>query len=213
MPPFSQTIDQEGWLVRNHWLIRAGELCHASWVSCLQEAASRPDPALLWADLQAQAAANRLGVDLLQELLQIEGEARLLSYLQHVQDHAAAIVRRLLDGFENRGFQVELDNGACLNLAVRMDRDQRSATLDFSGTSAQGDHNFHAPLAVTKAAVLYVLRCLVDEPIPLNAGCFLPLTLVVPEGSLLNPKPPAAVVAGNVRPLKRFATCCLPVSV
>ena len=153
---------------------------------------------LLWADLQAQAAANRLGVDLLQELLQIEGEARLLSYLQHVQDHAAATVRRLLDGFENRVFQVALDNGACLKLAVRTDPDQRSATLDFSGTSAQGDHNFNAPLAVTKAAVLYVLRCLVDEPIPLNAGCFLPLTLVVPEGSLLNPKPPAAVVAGNV---------------
>ena len=199
MPPFSQTIDQEGWLVRNHWLIRAGELCHASWVACLQEAAIPPrDLALLWADLQAQSAANHLGVDLLQELLQIEGEARLLCYLQHVQDHAAATVRRLLDGFQDRAFQVELDNGACLTLAVRMDREQRSATLDFSGTSAQGYHNFHAPLAVTKAAVLYVLRCLVDEPIPLNAGCFLPLTLLVPEGSLLNPRPPAAVVAGNV---------------
>ena len=199
MPPFSTTIDQEGLLLRNHWLVRAGELCRQEWESCLEGAAVPPRaPELLWADLQAQAAANHLGVALLQELLLIEGGARLRSYLQHVQDHAATTVGRLLDRFQDQVCEVKLDNGACLKLALRIDRAQRRATLDFSGTSAQGHHNFHAPLAVTKAAVLYVLRCLVDEPIPLNAGCFLPLTLLVPEASLLNPKPPAAVVAGNV---------------
>ena len=130
--------------------------------------------------------------------MQLEGRQRVQAYLQHVQDHAADTVRRLIGRFQDRTFEVDLDNGARLQLAVEVDRKRQQASLNFSGTSSQGQHNFHAPLAVTKAAVLYVIRCLVEEPIPLNAGCFRPLTLVVPEGTLLNPRPPAAVVAGNV---------------
>ena len=199
MPPFSTSIEQEGLLVRNHWLSAGGTPDRQGWNQCLQGLRSPPrDPELLWADLQAQAAANYLGMELFGQLLQLEGPRRVGRYLRHVQDHAAATVQRLIGRFQNRTFEVQLDNGARLKLALQVDHKRQQAVLDFTGTSAQSTHNFHAPLAVTKAAVLYVIRCLVEEPIPLNAGCFRPLTLVVPEGSLLNPRSPAAVVAGNV---------------
>ena len=199
MPPFSKRISEEGLLVRNRWLVRQGVLDQDGWGELLRHQPIPPRaPDLLWADLQAQVAANYLGVQLLQTLLEAEGRARVGLYFQHVQDHAANTVRRLIDRLQDRHCEVQLDNGAWLRLALRVERHCRQAVLDFSGSSLQGDHNFHAPLAVTKAAVLYVLRCLVEEPIPLNAGCFQPLTLVVPEGCLLNPRPPAAVVAGNV---------------
>lgn len=199
MPPFSSSIKEEGLLVRNHWLTAGGTPDRTGWNQCLQGLSAPPrDPELLWADLQAQAAANRLGTELVDQLLQLEGHQRVRRYLQHVQDHAAQTVQRLIGRFEDRAFEVELDNGAKLKLALTVDRKRQQALLDFSGTSPQGTHNFHAPLAVTKAAVLYVIRCLVEEPIPLNAGCFRPLTLIVPEDSLLNPSAPAAVVGGNV---------------
>ena len=199
MPPFSQHIQQEGLRLR-HWpLVRAGQLDRQSWAGRLaQEPIPPRAPELLLADLQAQVAANRLGVELLEALVAREGQERVSRYMHHVQDHAAAAVEALLPGLEDRSFQVVLDNGARLQLDLQVDRDNRRAHLDFSGSSAQGTHNFHAPLAVTKAAVLYVMRCLVEEPIPLNSGCFRPLTLTVPTGSLLNPTTPAAVVAGNV---------------
>ena len=199
MPPFSEHIEQEGLRLR-HWpLVRAGRLDRQSWARRLaQEPIPPRAPELLLADLQAQVAANRLGVELLEALVARDGQERVSRYMQHVQDHAAAAVEALLPGLEDRSFAVVLDNGARLQLALQVDRDNRRAHLDFSGSSAQGTHNFHAPLAVTKAAVLYVMRCLVEEPIPLNAGCFRPLTLTVPAGSLLNPMAPAAVVAGNV---------------
>lgn len=199
MPPFSTRISEEGLLVRNWWLVRHGVLDQEGWRELLSRQSIPPRaPDLLWADLQAQVAANHLGVQLFETLLQAEGHARVGLYLQHVQDHAASSVRRLIDRLKDRHCEVQLDNGAWLRLALRVQRHRCQAVLDFSGSSPQGDHNFQAPLAVTKAAVLYVLRCLMEEPIPLNAGCFKPLTLIVPEGCLLNPRSPAAVVAGNV---------------
>ncbi|KZR89177.1 hydantoinase B/oxoprolinase family protein [Synechococcus sp. MIT S9508] len=199
MPPFSSSIEEEGLLVRNHFLNPRGTPDRSAWNKCLEGVSSPPrDPELLWADLQAQAAANYLGTELFDQLLQLEGRQRVRRYLQHVQDHAARSVQRLIGCFEDRTFEVALDNGAKLKLALTVDRKRQQVLLDFRGTSPQGTHNFHAPLAVTKAAVLYVIRCLVQEPIPLNAGCFRPLTLIVPEDSLLNPSAPAAVVGGNV---------------
>ena len=199
MPPFSRTIDDEGLLLRNWSLLRGGILNRKEWDKILTAQRQPPRaPDVLWADLQAQVAANRLGVDQLERLMACEGSCRVNSYMRFVQDHAAEVVRRVISRLTDQHFRVELDHGAHLALAVHVDHKARTACLDFSGTSPQGAHNFHAPLAVTKAAVLYVLRCLVDESIPLNAGCFEPLTLIVPKGSLLNPIPPAAVVAGNV---------------
>ena len=199
MPPFSTHIEQEGLRLR-HWpLVRDGQLDRAAWIERLgQEALPPRSPDVLLADLQAQVAANRLGVRMLEDLVAREGLSRVSSYMEHVQVHAAAAVSSLLAGLESRQFVVSLDNGATLALDLQVDQRQGRAQLDFSASSPQGSHNFHAPLAVTKAAVLYAMRCLVDEPIPLNAGCFRPLQLTVPSGSLLNPQAPAAVVAGNV---------------
>ena len=199
MPPFSQRIDDEGLRLRHWSLVRHGQFDGAAWDRRLALETPTPRcPEVLLADLQAQAAANRLGVELLEALVEREGLARVSDYMRYVQDHAAAAVEALLEQVSDQQFAVELDNGAELRLALRVDQKKRRAHFDFTGSSPQGDHNFHAPLAVTKAAVLYVMRCLVKEPIPLNAGCFRPLTLTVPPGSVLNPQPPAAVVAGNV---------------
>ena len=199
MPPFSREIGEEGLRLRNWSLLRGGVLDVDGWNAILSAERQSPrSPDVLWADLQAQAAANLLGVDYLEQLMLREGPSRVSRYMRFVQTHAAETVRRVISRLVDQQFSVELDHGGRLELALHVDHKARTACLDFTGTSPQGDHNFHAPLAVTKAAVLYVLRCLVDESIPLNAGCFEPLTLIVPEGSLLNPLPPAAVVAGNV---------------
>ena len=199
MPPFSQCIDDEGLRLR-HWpLVRRGGLDRLAWERRLaQERIPPRSPDVLLADLQAQVAANQLGVKLLEELVAREGLDKVTDYMDHVQSHAATAVETLLADLDDRCFEVGLDNGTRLHLELTVDAVRRHAHLDFSGSSPQGSHNFHAPLAVTKAAVLYVMRCLVDQPIPLNAGCFRPLTLTVPEGSVLNPAEPAAVVAGNV---------------
>ena len=199
MPPFSQTIADEGLRLRQWPLVREGRLQLEAWQQRLAQEPQPPrSPELLLADLQAQVAANQLGLQQLEALMATSGVELVQRYMGFVQSNAAAAVRRVLLTLEDRQFDVELDNGARLQLAISVDRSAGRARLDFSGTSVQGSHNFHAPLAVTKAAVLYAFRALVPEPIPLNAGCFEPLDLVVPKGCLLNPEPPAAVVAGNV---------------
>jgi 5-oxoprolinase (ATP-hydrolysing) len=118
--------------------------------------------------------------------------------MKHVQDNAEEAVRRVVGALRNGSFAYEMDNGAVVRVSIAVDRAARSATIDFTGTSPQQPNNFNAPSAVCKAAVLYVFRTLVDDEIPMNAGCLKPLTIVIPEGSMLNPRYPAAVVAGNV---------------
>jgi len=120
------------------------------------------------------------------------------AYMGHVQDNAEEAVRRVIGALRDGAFAVDLDNGARISVAVKVDAAARSATIDFTGTSAQLDNNFNAPSAVCMAAVLYVFRTLVDDDIPLNAGCLKPLRVVIPPGSMLNPRPPASVVSGNV---------------
>jgi len=126
------------------------------------------------------------------------GRAVVAAYMGHVQDNAERAVRRVIDALEDGAAAIRMDNGAQIQAAIRVDKAARSAVIDFSGTSPQLPNNFNAPSSVARAAVLYVFRCLVGDQIPLNEGCLKPLELIIPEGCLLNPKYPAAVVAGNV---------------
>jgi 5-oxoprolinase (ATP-hydrolysing) len=129
------------------------------------------------------------------------------AYMSHVQDNAEASVRRVLGALSDGSYDYEMDSGAHIRVAIRVDRGKREATIDFTGTSAQQSTNFNAPSAVCKAAVLYVFRTLVDDEIPMNAGCLKPLTIVIPEGSMLSPRYPAAVVAGNVETSQAITDC------
>ncbi|MEB3352797.1 MAG: hydantoinase B/oxoprolinase family protein, partial [Cyanobacteriota bacterium] len=176
MPAFSRSIAEEGLLLDNLPFVQAGRFDEATW---RQRLAAGPwpvrNPDQLLADLRAQVAANQLGVDQLQQLIASHGLAEVLAYAGHGQRQAAAAVRRALARLRDGSFRLDLDGGGRIAVAIRVDQQAGRARLDFSGTSPQRPDNFNAPLAVTKAAVLYVFRCLVGEPIPLNAGCLQPL--------------------------------------
>ena len=206
MPAFSRHIDEEGLLLHNAFFLAAGVLDDTCWRQRLADG-SHPvrNPDQLLADLQAQVAANQLGIRELERLVARNGLEEVQTYMGHVQTNAAASVRRALARLCSGRAGVELDDGHRLQVAVQIDHATGSARIDCSGTSRQHPGNLNAPLAITKAVVLYVFRCLVGETIPLNAGCFEPLELVVPEGTMLHPLPPAAVVAGNVETSQALA--------
>jgi 5-oxoprolinase (ATP-hydrolysing) len=199
MPPFSTTIEEEGVLLDNFLLVRAGKLREPELLTLLREGAyPARNPAQTIADLRAQVAANEKGVQELRAMVTHFGRATVAAYMKHVQDNAEESVRRVITALKDGEFMLDLDNGARIVVKLTVHAQQREATIDFSGTSAQLPNNFNAPKAVTMAAVLYVFRTLVDDDIPLNAGCLKPLHVIVPEGCMLNPRHPAAVVAGNV---------------
>jgi 5-oxoprolinase (ATP-hydrolysing) len=150
------------------------------------------------ADLMAQTAANAVGATELKKLVLHYGLNTVYAYMGFIQDSAEESVRKVIDGLQDGAFSYELDSAAVINLQIKINHVKRSAKIDFSGTSEQQATNFNAPGAITRAAVLYVFRCLVNDDIPLNAGCMKPLEVIVPKGSMLNPNYPAAVVAGNV---------------
>jgi 5-oxoprolinase (ATP-hydrolysing) len=150
------------------------------------------------ADFRAQVAANQKGVEELRKMVAHFGLDVVRAYMGHVQDNAEEAVRRVISALRNGSYELKLDNGAVINVAVRVNAAERSAEIDFSGTSGQLDNNFNAPSAVCMAAVLYVFRTLVNDDIPLNAGCLKPLHVIIPPGSMLNPHYPASVVSGNV---------------
>lgn len=199
MPANSRTIEEEGILFDNWLLVEGGRFREAQTLSLLTDAPypSR-NPATNLADLRAQIAANQKGVDEVARMIGNFGLDVVQAYMRHVQDNAEEAVRRVIDTLEEGEFAYPTDSGAVIRVRVRVDREARSATVDFTGTSPQLATNFNAPFAVVNAAVLYVFRTLVAEDIPLNDGCLRPLRIVVPSGSLLAPEPPAAVVAGNV---------------
>ena len=199
MPPFSTRIEEEGVQINNFKLVEAGRLREAEMVALLQsgEYPSR-NPAQNMADLKAQIAANEKGVQELRRMVEQFGLDVVQAYMRHVQDNAEESVRRVITRLKDGAFTLPLDNGAQILVAVRVNAAERTAEIDFTGTSAQLPNNFNAPRAVCMAAVLYVFRSLVDDDIPLNAGCLKPLKVIIPQGSMLNPNPPASVVAGNV---------------
>ncbi|HSN40976.1 MAG TPA: hydantoinase B/oxoprolinase family protein [Burkholderiales bacterium] len=199
MPPGSRHIDEEGVLIDNFLLVENGRFREPE-TRALFSGARHPARNIEQnlADLRAMIAANQKGVAELGRMVAHFGLETVRAYMRHVQDHAEESVRRVIGVLKDGAFSYEMDNGAVIKAAIRIDRAARSAVIDFTGTSPQLDNNFNAPSAVTMAAVLYVFRTLVGEDIPLNAGCLKPLKVVIPAGSMLNPHHPAAVVAGNV---------------
>ena len=225
MPPFSTHIDEEGVQIQNFKLVERGVLREAEMVQLLQSGAhpSR-NPAQNIADLKAQIAANEKGVQELRRMVEQFGLDVVNAYMQHVQNNAEESVRRAITrlarhfsevavhdtagvvqgvelekaGSHRRHFVLPLDNGAQIEVSMRIEAERRAVVIDFTGTSVQQSNNFNAPRAVCMAAVLYVFRTLVDDDIPLNAGCLKPIEVIIPPGSMLNPHPPASVVAGNV---------------
>ncbi|MEO5374230.1 MAG: hydantoinase B/oxoprolinase family protein [Alphaproteobacteria bacterium] len=199
MPPDSRTVGEEGVLIEDLLLVEGGRLREAE-VLALLGSGPHParEPTRNLADLKAQIAANAQGVQDLRRMVEHYGLEVVRAYMRHVQDNAAQSVRRVVERLRDGSFAVEMDDGAIIRVAVRVDRVRRRAVVDFTGTSAQSPGNQNAPRAITRAAVMYVFRTLVDDPIPLNEGCLEPVDIIVPPGSLLDPRPPAAVVAGNV---------------
>lgn len=199
MPPGSRTVMEEGVLIDNFKLVEKGEMRAEALRELLS---SGPYPARNieqnLADLRAQIAANEKGVQELQRMVQSFGLDVVQAYMQHVQDNAEESVRRVIDVLQDGEFYYELDNGAHIQVAVRVNKAERSAVVDFTGTSEQLSSNFNAPKAVCMAAVLYVFRTLVNDEIPMNQGCLKPIEVIIPAGSMLNPTYPAATVAGNV---------------
>ena len=208
MPSNSQTIDHEGVLLDNFHLVKEGEFQEPQLVHHLSTAkypARNPQQNI--ADLKAQVAANERGQ---QELLKMIGQFGMdvvQAYMQHVKDNAEECVRRAIAKLKPSSFSYSMDHGAEVKVAISVDSESRSAVVDFSGSSAQLQNNFNAPAAVCKAAVLYVFRTLVEDDIPLNDGCLKPIEIILPEKSMLNPVPPAAVVAGNVETSQCITDC------
>ncbi|WP_336800563.1 hydantoinase B/oxoprolinase family protein [Kaistia sp. MMO-174] len=199
MTPRATTVDEEGVLIDNFVLVDQGRFREAELVELLTD---HPYPVRNVtqniADLKAQIAANQKGVQELRRMVEHFGLDVVTAYMGHVQDNAAESVRRMLGSLRDSEFAVETDQGAVIRVKIRVDREKREATVDFTGTSPQQKTNFNAPEPVTRAAVLYAFRVMVEGDIPMNAGCLRPIHIIIPEGSMLAPRYPAAVVAGNV---------------
>ena len=199
MPPDSRSIVQEGVLVDNELLVDEGHFREIEMRSLLGSGewpARNPDRNL--SDLKAQLAACVRGAEVLAQTAREYGPEVVAAYMNHVLANAEESVRRLLGRLDDGEFDYEMDNGAHVRVKITVDKASRSATFDFTGTSDQLSDNFNAPFSIVRAASLYVVRTLIDDAIPMNDGCLRPIKLVVPEGSMLNPSYPAAVVAGNV---------------
>jgi 5-oxoprolinase (ATP-hydrolysing) len=199
MPAASTRVEQEGVLIDNWLLVSGARLREAETMNLLASAEypSR-DPATNLADLRAQIAANEKGIAELHKMVGHFGLDVVQAYMGHVQRNAADAVRRVITALHDGGYEYELDNGAKVKVTVTVNRADRTAGIDFTGTSAQLADNFNAPSSVAMAAVLYVFRTLVDDDIPLNSGCLHPLNVIIPPGTMLSPEYPAAVAAGNV---------------
>ena len=198
-PADSTTIDEEGLILDNLQIVAEGRFLEEKVREVLASGpwpARNPDQNI--ADLRAQVAACERGAAELARIVEYYGLEVVHAYMGHVADNAEEMVRRVIDALDDGSYRSELDDGSVICVRISVDREGRSAVVDFTGTSGQHPGNFNAPVAVCRSAVLYVFRCMVDDAIPLNAGCLRPLELVVPDPSMLSPHPPAAVIAGNV---------------
>jgi len=208
MSPRATTIEEEGVYIDNFKMVDRGRFREKE-LYALLEGAKYParNPLQNVNDLKAQIAANAKGVRELQKMIANFGLDVVRAYMGHVQDNAAESVRRVLDRLHDSEFSYEMDQGTVIKVKISVDKNKREATVDFTGTSPQQNTNFNAPAPVTRAAVLYVFRVMVDDEIPMNAGCLKPINIVVPERSMLAPEFPAAVVAGNVETSQAVTNC------
>ncbi len=199
MSPNATTIEEEGVYIDNFKVVDRGRFREQALYDLLNGAKYPARNALQNVnDLKAQIAANEKGVQELRKMVAQFTLPVVKAYMQHVQDNAAESVRRVLDRLHDAGFEYEMDQGTWIRVKISVDKEKREATVDFTGTSPQQATNFNAPEPVTRAAVLYVFRVMVDDDIPMNAGCLRPIRIVIPKQSMLSPEYPAAVVAGNV---------------
>jgi 5-oxoprolinase (ATP-hydrolysing) len=208
MPPHSRTIDEEGAHLDRMLLVRGGRFLESELRGVLTRGAypaRNPDQNV--ADLKAQVAACEKGIQELRRMVAMFGLDTVEAYMGHVQANAEAAVRQVIGALKDGAFVCKMDDGSQIQVKISVDQAEGTATIDFTGTSPQVDTNFNAPLPVVRAAVLYVFRCLVADDIPLNAGCLIPLELIVPAGCMLNPSKPAAVVAGNVETSQAVVDC------
>jgi 5-oxoprolinase (ATP-hydrolysing) len=208
MTPRATTVDEEGVLIDNFRLVDRGRFREKELTELLTD---HPWPCRNVgqniADLKAQIAANERGVQELRRMIEHYGLAVVRAYMGHVQDNAAESVRRVIEALRDSSFSVDTDQGATIKVKITVDKAKREATVDFTGTSREQKTNFNAPEPVTRAAVLYCFRVMVESDIPMNAGCLRPIRVVIPEGSMLSPRYPAAVVAGNVETSQNVTDC------
>ena len=199
MPPDARTVEEEGILFDNFMLVDGGRFLESELRAHLGSGrwpARNPDQNV--ADLKAQIAAGEKGIQEVRRMIEDFGLDVVHAYMKHVQDNAEEQVRRVIDVMRDGAFELPMDDGSVIRVRIAFDKARREATVDFTGTSPQRPNNFNAPSAVARSAVLYVFRCLVEDAIPLNEGCLKPINIVIPEDSMLAPKYPAAVAAGNV---------------
>jgi len=208
MSPNATTIEQEGVLFDNFKLVDRGRFREKELLAALTGAKyPARNPVQNINDIKAQMAANEKGVAELRKMVQHFTLPVVKAYMQHVQDNAAESVRRVIDRLHDSEFSYEMDQGTVIKVKITVDKKKREATVDFTGTSEQQPTNFNAPEPVTRAAVLYVFRVMVDDEIPMNAGCLRPINIVIPKRSMLSPEYPAAVVAGNVETSQAVTNC------
>jgi 5-oxoprolinase (ATP-hydrolysing) len=208
MSPDAVTISEEGVYIDNFKLVDRGRFREAELQALLSDAAyPARNPAQNIADLKAQIAANEKGAQELHKMVAQFGLPAVQAYMGHVQDNAAESVRRVIDKLHDSSFVYEMDQGTRIQVKISVDKRKREATIDFTGTSPQQPDNFNAPEPVARAAVLYVFRVMVDDDIPMNAGCLRPIHIVIPPRSMLSPEYPAAVVAGNVETSQAVTNC------
>jgi len=208
MSPNATSIEEEGIYIDNFKLVDRGRLREKETYALLKSGKyPARNPLQNVNDLKAQIAANEKGAQELRNMLRHFGLPVVRAYMRHVQDNAAESVRRVIGKLHDSAFQITTDRGATISVRIAVDRKKREATVDFTGTSPQQPDNFNAPEPVTRAAVLYVFRVMVDDDIPMNAGCLRPIRIVIPKKSLLSPEFPAAVVAGNVETSQEVTNC------
>jgi 5-oxoprolinase (ATP-hydrolysing) len=208
MSPNATTIEHEGIYIDNFKLVDRGRFREKE-VYALLTSGKYParNPLQNVNDVKAQIAANEMGVHELRKMVRYFTLPVARAYMRHVQDNAAESVRRVIDRLHDSAFSIETDQGTTIKVRIEVDKKKREATVDFTGTSPQQPTNFNAPEPVTRAAVLYVFRVMVDDDIPMNAGCLRPIRIIIPKKSMLTPEFPAAVVAGNVETSQEVTNC------